>query len=73
MIWIIKTTKQWHLSLVLLAALALSGCEGTESREKVDSTVKELSGQKNTERMSRIKKSIGDINTQQTDRLKEPQ
>ena len=53
--------------------LALAGCEGTDSREKVDDTVKELSGQKNLERMDQMKKDIGDINKQQTDRLKEPQ
>jgi len=39
----------------------------------VDDTVKELSGQKNLERMDKMKKDIGDINKQQTDRLKEPQ
>ena len=68
-----KILKCWPVALVLLAFLAFSGCEGTETREKVDDTVKELSGQKNLERMDQMKKDIGDINKQQADRLKEPQ
>lgn len=68
-----KTLKTLPLILVLLTGLALAGCEGTESREKVDDTVKELSGQKSLERMDQMKKDIGDINKQQADRLKEPQ
>jgi len=63
----------WPLLLVLLALLDFSGCEKTETREKVDDTVKELSGQKNLERMDQMKKKISDINKQQADRLKEPE
>ena len=70
--WIKKTFKAWPPLLVLITALALAGCEGTESRDKVDDTVKELSGQKNLERMDQMKKNIGDIEKQQADRLKEP-
>ncbi len=73
MAWIKKTFKAWPLILVLLTCLALAGCEGTDSREKVDDTVKELSGKKNLERMDQMKKDISDINKQQSDRLKEPQ
>ena len=73
MAWIKKTFKTWPLILVLLTGLALAGCEGTESRGKVDETVRELSGQKNIERMDQMKKKISDINKQQADRLKEPE
>jgi hypothetical protein len=73
MVWIKKIFKHWPLTFVLLAVLTFSGCEGTETREKVDDTVKELSGQKNLERMDQMKKDIADINKQQADRLKEPQ
>ena len=73
MAWIKKTFNTWPLILVLLTCLTLAGCEGTDSREKVDDTVKELSGQKNLERMDQMKKDISDINKQQSDRLKEPQ
>ena len=51
--------------------LVLAGCEGSDSREKIDDTVKELSGQKNLERMDQMKKDIDNINKKQADRLKE--
>ena len=68
-----KIFKTWPLFFVLLTGLVLAGCEGTDSREKVDDTVKELSGQKNLERMDQMKKDIDDINKQQAERLKEIQ
>jgi len=71
MTWIKKTFKSWLLLLVFLTGLALVDSEGTDSREKVDDTVKELSGQKNLERMEKMKKDIDDINKKQADRLKE--
>jgi hypothetical protein len=71
--WIKKTFKTWTIVLVLLTGLVLTGCEGTDSREKVDDTVKEFSGQKNLERMEQMKKDIGDIKKQQADRLKKLQ
>ena len=73
MTWIKKTFKTWPLSFVLLTGLVLAGCEGSESREKIDDTVKEFSGQKNLERMDQMKKDIDDINKRQADRLKEIQ
>lgn len=69
--WIKKIFKTRLLFLVPLAGLTLAGCESTDSREKVDDTVKELSGQKNLERMDQMKKDIDDINKKQADRLKE--
>ena len=69
--WIKKIFKTRLLFLVPLAGLTLAGCEGTDSREKVDDTVKELSGQKNLECMDQMKKDIDDINKKQADRLKE--
>ena len=68
--WIKKTFKTWTLVLVLLTGLVLTGCEGTDSREKVDDTVREFSGQKNLERMKQMKKDISEIKKQQADRLK---
>jgi outer membrane murein-binding lipoprotein Lpp len=69
--WIKKTFKTWLLFLVPLTGLVLAGCEGTDSREKVDDTVKEFTGQKSLERMDQMKKDIDDINKKQADRLKE--
>ena len=73
MTWVKKTFKSWSLFFVLLTGLVLAGCEGTDSREKIDNTVKEFSGQKNLERMDQMKKDIDDINKQQAERLKELQ
>ena len=69
--WIKKTFKTWPLSFVLLTGLVLAGCEGSDSREKIDDTVKEFSGQKSLERMDQVKKDIDDINKKQAERLKE--
>jgi len=74
--WIKKTSKRRPLVFVLLGLLVLAGCEGTDTREKVDDTVKELSGKKNVERMEQMKKNIDDIKKQQArqaDRMKESQ
>jgi len=71
--WITKTFRILTPLLVLLTCLVFAGCEGTDSREKVDDTVKELSGQKNIERFDQMKKDIDKINKQQEDRLKEPE
>ncbi|MCP3875087.1 MAG: hypothetical protein GY699_18285 [Desulfobacteraceae bacterium] len=57
--------------IILFAALVFCGCEGSEPREKVDDTVKELSGQKNVERMKQMKKDINVIQDQQEDRQKQ--
>lgn len=71
--WITKTFRIWTPLLVLFTCLILAGCEGTDSRGKVDDTVKELSGQKKVEQMDQMKKDIAKINKQQADRLKEQQ
>jgi len=57
--------------IILCAALVFCGCEGSETREQADDTVKELSGQKNVERFDQMKKNIGEIENKQEDRLKE--
>ena len=71
MTWIKKTFKAWSLFFVFLTGLVFAGCEGSDSREKIDDTVKELGGQKNLERMDQMKKDIDDINKKQAERLKE--
>ena len=61
-----------NLPLVILcAALFFSGCEGSDTREQVDDTVKELSGQKNVERMHQMKKNISEIEKQQDRRMRQ--
>ena len=68
--WLIKKFRFLPL-LILCATPVFYGCEGSEPREQVDETVKELSGQKSVERMDQMKKDIGAIQSQQEDRLKQ--
>ncbi len=68
MAWLIK---KFLFLIVLCAAPILFGCEGSEPREQIDDTVKELSGQKTLERMDEMKKDIGEIENQQKDRMKQ--
>ena len=70
MTWIIKACKHLTLFLVLFAFLAIAGCEGTDTREKVDNTVEELAGKKNLDRMDQMKKTINKAQQQQQERFK---
>jgi hypothetical protein len=47
------------------------GCKGTDTREDIDDTVEELAGKKSIDRMEEMKKDIGKIKEQQTDRLEQ--
>jgi outer membrane murein-binding lipoprotein Lpp len=67
---VVKGCKNLALVLVLFAFLAIAGCEGTETREQVDDTVKELTGKKNIDRMDQMKKDINKSRQQQADRFK---
>ena len=61
-------------TLILLLAgvwLAIGGCEGTDTRDKVDDTVKELTGKKNVERYQQMKDDIGKIQNQQEERYRQ--
>jgi len=68
--WIVNACKHLTLVLILFAFLAILGCEGTETREQVDDTVKELTGKKNLDRMDQMKKDINKAAQQQADRYK---
>ena len=70
MTWIVNACKNLTLVLVLFAFLAIAGCEGTETREQVDDTVKEFAGKKNIDRMDQMKKDINKARQQQADRFK---
>ena len=70
MTWIVKACKHLTLFLVVFAFLAIAGCEGTETREKVDDTVEEFAGKKNLDRMEQMKKDIGTARQQQEERVK---
>jgi outer membrane murein-binding lipoprotein Lpp len=68
--WIIKACKHLTPIVVVFAFLAIAGCEGTETREKVDNTVEELAGKKNLDRMDQMKKTINKAQQQQQERFK---
>ena len=67
------TTKSYPIIIILIlcGALILGGCEGSEPREQIDDTVKELSGQKKVEQMDKMKKDLDAIQEKQADRLKQ--
>ena len=73
MTWIVKACKNLTLVLVLFAFLAIAGCEGTETREKVDDTIEELAGKKNLDRMDQMKKDLHKARQQQADRFEKTQ
>ena len=68
--WIIKACKHLTPIVVVFAFLAIAGCEGTDTREKVDNTVEELAGKKNLDRMDKMKKTINKAQQQQQERFK---
>jgi len=70
MTWIVKACKNLTPVFVVFAFLAIAGCEGTETREKVDDTVEELAGKKNLDRMDQMKKDIDKAQQQQLERFK---
>ena len=55
--------------LILLTLPVVLGCEGSEPRDQVDDTVREVSGQKNLERMEDMKEDIEVIQGRQAERL----
>ena len=70
MTWLAKACKHLTLVFVLVAFLAIAGCEGTDTREKVDDTVKELAGKKDLDRMEKMKKTIHKAQQQDQERFK---
>jgi len=70
MTWIAKACKHLTLVFVFFAFLAVAGCEGTDTREKVDDTVKELAGKKDLYRMEKMKKTINKARQQEQERFK---
>ena len=69
MTWLVKACKTLTPVLVLFAFLAIGGCEGTDTREKVDDTVEEFAGKKNLDRMNQMKKDIDHAGEQQQERF----
>jgi len=63
---------KWFLVAFLLgAALVAVGCEGTDTREKVDEAVEAVTGKKDAERYNQMKDDLGKIQTQQEERYRQ--
>lgn len=58
------------VSIVFLS-LVTNGCEGTDTREKVDDTVESVTGKKSVERYQQMKKDLGEIQKQQDQRYRQ--
>jgi len=70
MTWIIKAFKHLAPVFVIFAFLAVLGCEGTDTREKIDDTVEEFAGKKNLDRMEQMKKDLNKAQEKQEERYK---
>ena len=70
----LKSVK-YFLGMTIIATLfifpLISGCKGTDSREKVDDTVETLAGKKQVDQMKKMEKDISDIADRQVKRLDE--
>ena len=66
-----RTLKTVVLVFLLCVSLVPGGCEGTDTRDKVDGTVEEMAGKKNVDRYKKMKEDIGEIQTQQTEKYQQ--
>lgn len=57
--------------LALVGGMLFSACEGTDTREEVDTTVETMVGKEQTDQFKEAKKKIGAIEAQQAERYKE--
>lgn len=61
--------------LIILGLLTLTvvigGCEGSDTREKVDKTVEEMAGKKDLEHYKKMKDDIKNIQKQQEDQRRQ--
>lgn len=58
------------LFCLLVAFLAVTGCEGTDTREKMDDAVEEMAGKKDLERYQQMKDDLKKIQKQQEERYR---
>ena len=52
-------------------ALLTGGCDGTDTRDRVDDTVEEMAGKKDLDRYKEMKDDLGEIQTQQTEKYRQ--
>ena len=66
-----RTLKTMELAFLLGVSLSAGGCEGTDTRDKVDDAVEEVAGKKNLDRYKQMKDDLGEIQTQQTEKYQQ--
>jgi hypothetical protein len=57
--------------LLVCMSLMFGGCEGTDTREKVDDTVEEMAGKKNLDRFKQMKDDLGEIQKRKTEKYRQ--
>ena len=57
--------------IVISVFIAITACERTETREKIDDTVETVTGEKSLDQMKKMEKGVEDIQAQQDERLKQ--
>lgn len=70
MTWTDFPFKRMVFLFGLLCFFVIAACEGTDTRNKVDTTVETLSGQKQIDQMNNMTSDIDKINQIQSERLK---
>jgi len=63
--------KSLVLVFLLCVSLVTGGCEGTETRDKVDESVEEMAGKKKLDRYQKMKDDLSDLQTQQTEKYRQ--
>lgn len=67
----VRYGKWFFVAFLLGIALITMGCEGTDTRDKVDDAVEEMAGKKDVERYKKMKDDIGKTQTQQEERYRQ--
>ena len=67
----IKWSSGWTILGILSMVVVFGGCEGSDTREKVDKTVEEMAGKKDLERYKKMKDDIKNIQKQQEDQRRQ--
>ncbi len=67
----VKNILRVFFVFIMVTLPLFSGCKGSDTREKVDDTVKTLAGKKNVDQMKKAEKDIGKIEDKQKARMDE--
>ena len=68
----LKSVKYFIRTIIIFSLLTFPlfyGCEGSDTREKVDDTVETLAGKKQVDQMKKMEKDIKNITDKETERF----